>query len=246
MGLPSELAFVFGDTPSVFQRTRLIAREMIAENTLALTIERPGDFTFEAGQNTTISLPGKHADDLREFTMASAPHEKDLMIAMRIRNSEFKNACYALRPGDAISVRTAAGSLWQQTAEPQVWLSGGIGITPFRSIIRHLRHLGAPISVTHIHSDHSRGTAPFLTEFEAYASENNGFEFRTTMTQESTGDLQGRISAEMIASVTPGYRASRFFIVGTDAFTGAMHEALARLGISGADVHPERFDGYRR
>ena len=85
MGLPPELEFVFGETSTVFQSTRLLCREMIAENTLALTIERPHNFSFAAGQNMAVSIPGNRADDVREFTICSAPYEKDLMIAMRIQ-----------------------------------------------------------------------------------------------------------------------------------------------------------------
>lgn len=246
MGLPPELEFVFGDTATVFQNTRLVSREMVAENTLALTIERPEGFSFEPGQNTTISIPGKHADDLREFTIASAPYEKGITIAMRVRNSNFKNACYALRPGDAISIRSAAGSLWEATHEPQVWLSGGIGITPFRSIVRHLIHAGAPLAVTHIHTDRTRASAPFLKEFESYAREHQGFNFYLTTTRESALDtLHGRITSQMIAKCAPEFARSRYFIVGTDSFLSAMREALSELRVPLTQIRTERFEGYK-
>lgn len=247
MGLPPELVFVFGDAPTVFQSTRLVAREIVAENTLALTIERPEGFTFEPGQNTTISIPGKHADDLREFTIASAPYEKDLVIAMRIRNSNFKNTIYALRPGDAISIRSAAGSLWEASTEPQVWISGGIGITPFRSVIRHLLHTHVPLSVTHFHSDHTRATAPFLSEFESYAAEQQGFNFYLTTTREKpAGRLHGRITGEMIATHVAEYARSRYFVVGTDSFLSSMRTVLSELGVPLAQIRVERFEGYKK
>jgi len=245
MGLPSELAYVFGETSSVYHRVRLISREMVAENTMALTIERPQDFIFEAGQNTTISIPGKHADDLREFTIASAPHEKDIMLAMRIRNSNFKNECYALKPGSIITMRSPAGSLWKETVEPQIWISGGIGITPFRSIIRHLLHLQSPLAVTHIHSDHSRASVPFLEEFESNATEHQGYKFFPTMTREAAKEgLRGRITGEMIASHALAYASSCYFVVGTTSFLGAMREALSQLGVPLERVRTERFEGY--
>jgi ferredoxin-NADP reductase len=246
MGLPPELEYVFGDTPTVFKRVRLISRAMVAENTLALTIEQPQDFNFDAGQNITISLPGEHASDLREFTIASAPYEKDLMIAMRVRNTDFKNACYALKLGSVIDVRYPAGALWKETVEPQIWLSGGIGVTPFRSIIRHLFHQGTAISVTHLHSDHSHTTAPFLEEFESYDAQKRGFHFFLTTTREAReGGLHGRITGEMITLHAPIYATSHYFVVGSDSFIGGMRTVLAALGISTDRIRTERFDGYQ-
>lgn len=246
MSLPPELAFVFGEVKNVFHQARVISREMIAESTLALTIERPAGFEFTAGENTMISIPGPQADDLREFTIASAPYEQELMIAMRVRNTNFKHAVYALAPGDALRLRDPAGTLWEASDAPQVWLSGGIGITPFRSIARELIHKNVPLDITHIHSDRTRSTAPFLQEFESYAAKYEGFTFLTTMTRESPAEgLRGRISGEMIAALAPRYIESNCYIVGTDSFVAGMRETLMELGVSRAQVRTERFDGYK-
>jgi|GEM_PF-2369495 len=246
MGLPPELAEIFGETTNVFQRARLISREMVAESTLALTIERPGNFTFEAGQNTMVSIPGTHADDLKEFTMASAPSDTDILLVMRLRNSNFKDACYALKPGDEIMVRSASGTLWRATTMPQIWLSGGIGITPFRSIIRELISQDAPLAITHIHSDHSRASTPFLQEFESYAAKHQGFKFFPTMTRETGHEgLRGRITGEMITAHAPRYAESVYFVVGTDSFITSMREVLSELDIASENVRTEKFDGYK-
>ena len=246
MPLPPELAEIFGETSNVFQRARLISRELIAENTLALTIERPQGFYFTPGQNTMISLPGAHADDLKEFTIASAPSDREILLAMRVRGSDFKKACYRLVPDDVIMMRNPTGALWHATAVPQIWLSGGIGITPFRSIIRELMHRNAPRAVTHIHSDRTRASVPFLQEFESYAAELEGFNFFSTMTREvGQAGVRGRITSEMIARHAPKSAGSFFFVAGTDAFIGAMREVLAEIGVSAPNIRTERFDGYK-
>lgn len=246
MSLPPELAFVFGDISNVFHRTRLVSREMVAENTLALTIERPEHFIFEPGQNTMVSIPGVNADDLKEFTIASAPYEQHVVLAMRVRNSDFKNACYALKEGDAIQVRDPAGSLWAKTAAPQVWLSGGIGITPFRGIIRELIHQNALLKITHIHSDRRRASVPFAQEFESYASTHDGYQFVTTMTREAgQGERKGRITSSLIEECVPQYIESNFFVVGTEAFVASMRSELAALGVPAGQIRSERFEGYK-
>jgi ferredoxin-NADP reductase len=246
MGLPPELAFVFGDVPTTFHRTRVVSRAMVAESTLALTIERPSGFTFTPGQNVMISIPGAQAEHLKEFTLASAPCDEHLMIAMRVRNSNFKHTAYALAAGDAIMVRDPGGVLWERTGAPQVWLSGGIGITPFRSILRELIRGGEPLAVTHIHSDRSRASIPFCAEFESVALEQAGYSFIPTLTREgASGILRGRITADLIRTSAPHVADSQFYIVGTDAFVGAMRDALHTLEVHSSQIHTERFDGYK-
>lgn len=220
---------------------------MVAEGTLALTLERPDRFEFQPGQNTTISLPGVHADDLRELSLASAPYERDLVIATRTRNSEFKHAYYSLKPGDAIMVRDPAGSLWLESDAPQVWLSGGIGITPFRSIMRELLHTTASLAVTHIHSDRLQASIPFLQEFESYTAAHTGYRFTPTLTRASGHEYhRGRISADLIAALSAEYAGSEFFVVGTDAFVASMRNALDVLGVPSDQVRTEKFEGYKR
>lgn len=246
MGLPPELAFVFGETESVFHRTRVIARALIAENTLALTIEKPGGFQYEAGAATMVFIPGAQAEDSKEFTLASAPYESDLMIAMRIRGSAFKNACYRLKPGDSIMVRDASGSPYAHSGGPEVWLSGGIGITPFRSLLRQRIHDHASLDIVHIHSDSSPASVPFAAEFKAASSTHAMYRFLITLTSESAhGLLKGRISAAMIRTHAPQYAASAFTVVGTDSFVGAMRVMLGELGVSADRIRTERFEGYK-
>ncbi len=246
MSLPPELAFVFGETVNVFHRTRLISREMVAESTLALTIERPADFEFSAGQHTLVSIPGANADNLKEFTIASAPSDPDIVLATRVRNSKFKDALYALKAGDAITLRSASGTLWTESHAPQVWLSGGIGITPFRSILRELMQKNAQLNVTHIHSDRSRASVSFLAEFESCAIEHDGYRFIPTLTREKTvGGQGGRITRELIASHAPQFVKSDFFVVGTESFVSSMRAQILSLGVSASQIRTERFEGYK-
>lgn len=219
---------------------------MVAENTLALTIERPAGFSFEAGATTMVFIPGAQAEDAKEFTIASAPYEADLVIAMRVRGSAFKKACYALKAGDAIMVRDASGSPYPATQGPEVWLSGGIGITPFRSILRERIHTHAPLDIVHLHSDRSLGSVPFAREFEACSTTHTNYQFLITLTREAAGAvLKGRITAATIRTYAPRFADSAFTIVGTDSFVGAMRVVLGELGIAQDRIRTERFDGYK-
>ena len=79
---------------------RLLRRETVAEGTMAFHFERPPGFAHQAGQNALFKLAG----DSRTFSIASAPHEPELMIATRMRDSAFKRVLKEAAPGDRKSV----------------------------------------------------------------------------------------------------------------------------------------------
>ncbi|HEY9515870.1 MAG TPA: hypothetical protein VIQ74_09340, partial [Gemmatimonadaceae bacterium] len=76
--------------------SRLIHRELVAEQTLAIVLERPEGFVFRTGQYVDVTLPEPLFDDLlgptRSFALASAPGERDLLLVMRMRESAFKRS----------------------------------------------------------------------------------------------------------------------------------------------------------
>src|SRR5881392_451157 len=117
-------------------------RESVAEGTSAFHFDKPAGFSHQAGQNAIFSLidPGEMdaAGPSRPFTIASAPHERELMIATRMRDSTFKRALGVLPIGAKLSIDGPAGVmvLHEDESRPAVFLAGGIGITPFLAMAR--------------------------------------------------------------------------------------------------------------
>src|SRR5262249_36395326 len=120
---------------------RLIGRKDVAEGTMAFLFEKPPGFNFKAGQFmrfTLIDPPETDAEgNARTFSIASAPYEESLMIATRMRDTAFKRVLKGAAPGTRLVARGPYGSLTLQegASPPAVFLSGGIGITPFRRIL---------------------------------------------------------------------------------------------------------------
>src|SRR5438477_11197857 len=117
------------------QEIALRRRETVAEGTVAFYFAKPAGFSHEAGQNAIFSLidPGEMdaAGPSRPFTIASAPHERELMIATRMRDSAFKRALGVLPIGAKLSIDGPAGVmvLHEDESRPAVFLAGGSGIT---------------------------------------------------------------------------------------------------------------------
>src|SRR5882757_325100 len=121
----------------------LVDRQRIARGTMTFWFDTNGsDYDFRAGQHGAFAFlhpsVGDESDNLRTFSLANSPHDKGLvMIAMRMRETGFKTALMSAALGTKFKVSRPRGSftLHKDFARPAVFLAGGIGITPVRSIL---------------------------------------------------------------------------------------------------------------
>jgi len=122
-------------------KVKLKAQKTLCSGTTAFYFEKPTEFEFQAGQffNFTLLSPGETdlEGNTRALSIASAPHEQNLMVAMRLRSTAFKRSLNSLPPGAELLLQGPYGwmTLPRHTTRPAVLLAGGIGITPFRSLV---------------------------------------------------------------------------------------------------------------
>ena len=167
---------------------KLKRREGIAEGTEAFYFEKPEGFQFKAGQFlrfTLIDPPETDAEgNTRTFSVASAPHEEDLMFATRMRDTAFKRVIKTMPLGSELEIKGAFGrmTLHDDPARPAVFLTGGIGITPFRSIALEAARAGLPHKLILFYSNRRPEDAAFLDELEALQTINPNYRFIPTMT----------------------------------------------------------------
>jgi ferredoxin-NADP reductase len=126
------------------QTIKLTRSEEIAEGTMAFHFTRPSAFELRAGQSVDITLIDPPETDVkgntRAFSIASPLFEDHLTIATRMRNSAFKQVLRQAPRGLEVSVEGPSGSftLHKNANQPGVFLAGGIGITPFLSVVRQV------------------------------------------------------------------------------------------------------------
>ena len=127
-------------------KVKLKAREEIAAGTMAFHFEKPEGFVYKAGQfadYTLINPPETDAEgNTRGFSLASAPYEDDLMSATRMRDTAFKRVLKTMPLGTELTLDAPYGSftLHNNAAIPAVFVTGGIGVTPVRSIVLQAIH----------------------------------------------------------------------------------------------------------
>jgi ferredoxin-NADP reductase len=233
----------------------LVGRETVADGTMAFHFTRPGGFTYEAGQHVTLKLINPAETDAagssRAFTLASAPHEAELTVATRLRDTAFKRTLKGLPIGGKISLTGPRGdmTLHADPARPAVFLAGGIGITPFLSMARHAAHAKLPHKIVLIYSNRRPEDAAFLAELQQLAKTNENFKLVATMTtvREAAQAWDGEtsvINEELLRRSLPDVLSPIYYFAGPGPMVGAMQDMLRKIGVAQQDMVFEQFYGY--
>ena len=177
----------------------LVGRELVAERTMAFRFAKPADWTYRAGQFVDITLldpPETDAEgNTRGFSISSAPSEGVIMITTRLRDTAFKRVLQAMPLGTPVKIEGPFGDLRLHHADrPAVVLTGGIGITPFRSILLEtIRDGGLPYPVVVFYANRRPQDAAFLDELRQVGQQDANFTFVPTMSGAGrVGRLGGR------------------------------------------------------
>jgi ferredoxin-NADP reductase len=212
-------------------------------------------FQFKPGQFANLKLlnpPETDADgNVRTFTIASAPLEENLMFATRMRDTAFKRVLKNMPLRNEVTLGGPFGSftLHSDSSRPGVFMAGGIGVTPFRSMILHASRNRLPHCLQLIYSNRRPEDAAFLQELKGIETENTGYRFIGTMTQmeKSKQKWEGRtgfIDKEMLSQSMSDLKGSIYYVAGPPAMVSAIGHTLTDLGISEDDIRSEEFAGY--
>ena len=125
--------------------------------------------------------------NVRSLSIASAPHEDTLMVATRMRDTAFKRVLSTMPLGSAVKIEGPSGSLTlhNNVKRTAVFLAGGIGITPFRSVVFRAAKEKLPHRIFLFYSNRRPEDAPFLDELQALERENPNYKLIASMTEMS-------------------------------------------------------------
>ncbi len=234
---------------------RLRSSEEIAEGTMAFHFEKPNGFSFKPGQAIDIVLidpPASDADSAKHtFSLISAPFQGELAIATRMRDSTFKRALKALPIGSPAKLEGPFGSLTLHSnrARPAVFIAGGIGITPFMSILRQAARDQLPQHLLLLYSNRRPEDAAFLAELHELEQYNKSFRLVATMTDM---ERSGRSWPGRTGSIDPGLMrklagelsAPIYYVAGPPSMVAGLREMLNLADVNDDDIRSEEFYGY--
>jgi ferredoxin-NADP reductase len=235
--------------------SRLLSRVEVAEGTMAFHFEKPPQFDFKPGQASDLTLSDPPETDsegnTRTFSIASSPFEDQLMFTTRMRDTAFKRSLKNVPLGTEVKIAPAMGSftLHKSPAKAAVFLAGGIGITPFLSIVRQADHDRLPHKLHLYYSNRRPEDTAFLEALETLEKSNLNFQLICTMTemQKSKQNWKGEtglIDKDSLLRHLPTLQGPIYYIAGPPVMVGGMRKMLVGAGVDEDDIRAEDFAGY--
>jgi ferredoxin-NADP reductase len=234
----------------------LVDRQRIARDTMAFWFDTNlASFGFRAGQHADFVFARPYmegeSDNSRTFSLAGSPLDKEpIMIAMRMRKTAFKTALKSAALGTKFIVSRPRGSftLHRDITRPAVFLAGGIGIAPIRSILQKATQERLPHKLYLFYSNREADDAAFIEEFESLTAQNPNFTFIPTVTGHRTIAWpyeKGHINREMLTRYLLGLNGPIYYIAGPSGMVTAMTGLLNASGVSDDDMKTEEFGDYK-
>jgi len=235
--------------------TTLKSNETVAEGTMAFHFAKPAGFAFKPGQSMNVSLIEPPQTDAkgnaRTFSIVSAPYEGELVIATRMRDTAYKRVLKAMPAGGRVSLRGPAGlfTLDPDDSRPAVFLAGGIGVTPFASMLREAAHSGLARDLWLFYSNRRPEDAAFLDELMSLPKRNPKIHFVGTMVEmdkssRSWSGERGFLDRAMLERHLKSLAGNAYYIAGPPGLVEAMQKMLVSAGVAEDAIHTDEFIGY--
>ena len=206
---------------------------------------KPGQFFF-----VTIKIEG--VERTKHFSFSNSPTEKGYVeFTKRITGSPFSKALDRLKTGDWARLKMPYGAFtFEGEYRNLAFLSGGIGITPIRSIIKFVVDKKIPVDIMLLYGNNTESDIIFKDDFDNIQGTNDNFRVRYTLTglDANNGKWSGRrgyIDAGMVKEEIPDYKERVFYICGPPVMVTALIDMVKNgLGVPEDKIKTENFTGY--
>jgi ferredoxin-NADP reductase len=236
-------------------QAKIKEKREVAKGTLMVTFDLLGEeVDFTPGQYFWVELLDPPYEDekgpRRHISVVTSPTEKGVLgLATRLRDSAFKKSLVELPEGAPVDVEQPKGSflLPEDTSKEYVFLAGGIGVTPFRSMLRFIADEGLDdYRITVVYSNRDRESAAFFDELQELEGQVPGFRVVFTMDEDPSWDGESRrIGPGMLEDILGGGLSSfHFMIAGPPGMAKAVEAAILEAGVPEDQVESDSFSGY--
>ncbi|HSW92349.1 MAG TPA: FAD-dependent oxidoreductase [Patescibacteria group bacterium] len=219
----------------------LFEKEHLVDNVWAFRFKSSEPLTWVAGQYVRVELPHESPDEegaRRWFTNSAAPYEGILQITTRVTDSTFKQALFQLELGstNVQLIEAPEGDFILQNSElPIVFVAGGIGVTPFRSIIKQRIHDAQPVNVSLVYGSRTP-EVPFKNELTEWMAADP-----TLKVHYVSGNP---LTAESIDREIPTLNTSLVYLSGPEPMVEALGDDLKSHGLPEAQLKQDFFPNY--
>lgn len=222
---------------------KLVNSEPVKTDVTSFIFEPEQSVNWKPGQYFHYVLPHPNADDRgteRWFTCSAAPSEGHVTISTRLttdQGSSFKRALQQLRPGDTIEADGPEGDFTvEDFSRNYIFVAGGIGITPFRSILVEARHQGQQVKATLMYANRT-SEIPFSEELEQIATDMPSLKIEYVVQPD-------RIDGNLLKKHIEAAENPIVYVSGPEPMVKSFAEQLAELGLSKENIKTDDFPGY--
>ena len=238
---------MFDANPEKYMQEKHISHELVLTEkehltgnawSFRFTTDQP--LSWVPGQFIRVEVPHDSPDEegiKRWFTISSTPHDGYIQITTRVTDTTFKQALAALPIGSTINLveQPDGDFVWQESEKPLVFIAGGIGITPFYSMLKARGHSGQPVSATLIYNGRT-DELPFKVEFEEASRRHPEFKVHYVIGEQLT--------TEKLTELVPNISSSQVYISGAESMVEALGKQLEESGLANDNLHQDFFPHY--
>jgi ferredoxin-NADP reductase len=256
-----ELALVLGNvfsylvSPKEKLFLKLVEKTNIASDISEFSFIPDRSFSYVPGQYLEFTLKHRSPDNRgnrRYFTISSSPTEQTLKLGVKFypELSSFKNKLFFLKPGDSIIASQCAGEfiLPEDKAKKLVFIAGGIGITPFRSMIKYCADVNEKRDIVLLYSNKTVEDIAYKEIFDEAAAKI-GVKIIYLITNQTgisrkANMRSGYINEETILNEIPDYKERTFYISGPRGMVVMFKKILSDLGVERGKIKTDFFPGF--
>ncbi|SEN92771.1 Ferredoxin-NADP reductase [Amphibacillus marinus] len=232
----------FKDMIAVFKKKELtfLSSSKESEGVYTFSFEKPSDLTWQAGQYGLFTITHKKIkNSTKPFSIASAPTENVINITTMVKEqpSAFKQALLDLKPGDTIKMGGPVGAFALNQQDATLWIAGGIGITPYRAMLKQLEQAigqpAQPIELLYLDSEQGYLFKDQLTELES----KQIIKVKYLKTRE-------QLHQEIDSFIAKHQNTGSYFLAGPGGLVKSVAEYLQSQDIAKRQINKDSFYGY--
>ena len=210
------------------------------------------NITFKAGQFFFVGIKIDGQERTKHFSFSNSPTEKGYAeFTKRMTGSEFSNALEKLKPGDRAKLKMPYGAFtFEGEYERIAFLSGGIGITPIRSICKFVTDTNLPSDIVLLYGNNTQKDVIFKQDFDQMGLVNKNIRVVYTLTLPNIDKSEwpgriGYIDDKMIKEEISDYKERIFYLCGPPKMVETLVDILKnRLNVKDSNIKTENFTGY--
>jgi ferredoxin-NADP reductase/Na+-translocating ferredoxin:NAD+ oxidoreductase RnfD subunit len=259
-GLSPEFALCLGNvfsyiiSPNYRMALFLKWKRQLSADTYAFAFDKQKDFRFAPGQYMEWTLPHKNADsrgNRRYFSISSSPTENEISMTVKFydKPSSYKKELLSLSNNKQIVAAQVAGdfTLPKNLKTPLVFIAGGVGIAPFRSMTQYIIDKNLTMDVILLYTNRTKDDILYQDVFDKATASGVKTIYNLTDTQNVPPDWQGStgyVTDEKIKQLIPDYKNRFYYLSGPQLMVQNFEDVLLKTGIPKEQIKTDFFPGY--